>query len=264
MLSLLGRTFQRSLTLLGALTALLVTFQLAIVALATSLNANGGFERIASLVPGFMQEAFAPALMSFHGMVSIAFIEPLIVILIVQFTIYIASEPAGDVESGLVDLILARAVPRARLVTRSLIAMSVAAAWFPVLIAICLRATLEWIAPRQIAWPSAVMIGRLMAELAALAWCFGGLGLAAAAWSRRRGSVQALVGVSAVALYLVEMIASAWLRARWAGWLSPFHYYGASAILAGRTTFGRDVVILASIGAVAIAVAYWRFARRDL
>ena len=35
--------------------------------------------------------------------------------------VYIATEPAHEVESGLVDLVLARAVPRRRLLTRSLL-----------------------------------------------------------------------------------------------------------------------------------------------
>lgn len=38
-----------------------------------------------------------------------------------QFASYVAAKPAGDVELGLVDLVLARPVPRHRLVTRSLI-----------------------------------------------------------------------------------------------------------------------------------------------
>ena len=57
-------------------------------------------------------------------MASLGFFEPLIVMLVVQFAIFLATEPAGDVETGLVDLVLARPVPRHWLVTRSLIAMT--------------------------------------------------------------------------------------------------------------------------------------------
>ena len=52
-----------------------------------------------------------PALTSFRGMVLFAYVDPLIVMLIVQFAIYLATEPAGEVESNLVDL--AAGAPRA-------------------------------------------------------------------------------------------------------------------------------------------------------
>ena len=76
----------------------------------------GSFDRLAMMLPAFAQRGFGPALTSFAGMATVGFFEPLIVMLVAQFAIYLATEPAGDVETGLVDLVLARpiAAPLAR------------------------------------------------------------------------------------------------------------------------------------------------------
>src|SRR4029434_3554525 len=118
------RTVERVRTLLIVLIALLAAFEVALVATAVSFDESKGFDHLAGLIPSFLQHSFGPALASFAGMTSLGFFEPLIVMLVVQFAIFLATEPAGDVETGIVDLVLARPVPRHWLVTRSLIAMT--------------------------------------------------------------------------------------------------------------------------------------------
>ena len=103
-----------------------------------------------------------------------------------------------------------------------------------------------------------------MFHLAAVGWCFGGAALAAGAWSRRRGSAQTLVGVGAVALYLLEVVGEAWPRAAWVSRLSPFHHFHGSGILLDTTSPARDLTILCTIGAIGVALAYWQFNRRDV
>ena len=104
----------------------------------------------------------------------------------------------------------------------------------------------------------------LIVYLTVLSWSLGGVALARAAWARRRGSAMASIGVAAVAMYLVEFIGGAWAPARRLSVLSPFHYYQASAVLAGTAEPSRDLSILAAVGAIAVVLAYWRFQRRDL
>jgi hypothetical protein len=90
------------------------------------------------------------------------------------------------------------------------------------------------------------------------------VGLAAGAWSRRRGAAQALIAVAAVALYLVDVVAEAWTRARGLGRISPFHYFHGAPILLGTSDVARDLTVLFGIGIVATVLAYWQFHRRDL
>ena len=119
------RSLGRVKILSAALALVLVALQLSIIAAAATFVDSGGFERLAQVVPAFVLQTMGPALTSFRGMVLFAYFDPLIVMLIVQFAIYLATEPAGDVESNLVDLVLARPVPRHLIVTRSLLVMTI-------------------------------------------------------------------------------------------------------------------------------------------
>ena len=120
MKALLWRAAERIRLLFAVVTAILVLFQITLVAVAASFDADH-FERLGAVTPPFMQRAFGAALASFAGMSALGFFEPLVIMLLVQFAIYSATEPAGDVDSRLVDLIVARPVPRHWLITRSLV-----------------------------------------------------------------------------------------------------------------------------------------------
>jgi len=264
MWTLVGRTVARIVVLLATLATLLVTFQVALVAIARSLSDGPGFERLAGLAPAFIQQVLGPALTSFAGLSTVGFFEPLIVMMVVQMAIYVATEPAGDVESGLVDLILARPLPRHYLVTRSLLVMTGVCVVLPATMAASLWASLWMLAPPLARWPEPRVVMMLMYHLAAVSWCFGAAALAAAAWARRRGAAQALVGVSAIAFYLLDTVADAWDRVAWLAPLSPFHYFHGAGILAGSTDPARDLPVLVAAGLAGTAAAYWQFRRRDM
>jgi hypothetical protein len=263
-LTLLQRTAERVRTLFLVLVGLLAAFQITIVATAASFDESKGFEHLAGLIPSFLQQAFGPALSSFAGMTSIGFFEPLIIMLVVQLAVFLATEPAGDVESGLVDLVLARPIPRHWLMTRSLVAMTGVSILLPATMGGFLWISLRLMAPPESAWPSERVVWLLMAHLAAVSFCFGGAGLAAAGWARRRGAAQTLVGVAAVALYLLEVVAEGWPRIAWTARLSPFHHFHGAGILAGATEPVRDLTILVVLGLIGVVVGYRKFDRRDV
>jgi putative exporter of polyketide antibiotics len=263
-LTLVGRTLGRVTGAAGAIAFLILSFQTSLVAIAASFEDGPGFERLSSIAPVVIQQAFGPALTSFGGLTTLGFYEPLIVLLIVQFAVYVATEPAGDVESGLVDLVLARPIARHRLMTRSLIVVTIASIAFPLIMAVSLWANLHWLAPGDVAWPEARVVLLLAMHLTAVAWCFGGAGLTAAAWSRRRGAAQAFIGIGAVALYLMDFVGDAWARVSWLAWLSPFHHFHGAQILAGATHPVRDLGVLFGLGFVGAGVGYWKFQQRDL
>ena len=264
MLTLLRRTAERVRTLFVVLVALLASFQIIMVATAGSFDESKGFDHLAGLIPAFLQHAFGPALASFAGMTSLGFFEPLIVMLVVQLAVFVATEPAGDVESGLVDLVLARPIPRHWLMTRSLVAMTGVSVLLPAAMGAFLWLALRFVAPPGSAWPATRVVLLLMAHLAAVSFCFGGAGLAAAGWARRRGAAQTLVGVAAVALYLLEVVAEGWPRIAWAARLSPFHHFHGAGILAGATEPAWDLTVLAVLGLVGVVVGYWKFQKRDV
>ena len=263
MKALLWRAAERIRLLFGAVTGILVLFQVTLVAVAASLDIEY-FTRLGEVTPPFIQRAFGAALASFAGMTALGFFEPLVIMLLVQFAIYSATEPAGDVDSRLVDLIVARPVPRHWLITRSLLVLTVCATVPPLLMVAGLFGALVLLAPEGVRWPEIGTVSLLAVYLAVLSWTIGAAGLAVAARTSRRGAALAIVGVGAVALYLVEIVGEAWPAASWIARVSPFHYFHGAEVLGGTAMPLLDLSVLLALGLTAVAIAYREFERRDL
>ena len=264
MLTLVVRSMGRIARMSYGLGAVLVVSQLAVMAAAVSLQESGSFQRLVEAVPAFVRQTIGPAIGSFAGMTVLAYFEPAILLALSFFAVYVATEPAGDVESGIVDLVLARPLPRHFLITRSLLVMSGAVATMVAVLGASNVVALAWMAPEGATWPEPHVIGLMMAHLAAVMWCFGGLSLGVAAYAERRGAaigVMALVIVTTFMVHAVEQLSN---RFDGVGWFSPFHYFQGTAILDGTVTTVRNLTVLCGCGAAAVAVAYARFSRRDL
>jgi ABC-type transport system involved in multi-copper enzyme maturation permease subunit len=264
MTALVLRSLGRVRILAASLAVVLAALQLSIIAAAASFVDGGNFERLAQVVPSFVAQAMGPALTSFRGMVLFAYFDPLIVMLFVQFAIYLATEPAGEIESSVVDLVLARPLPRHTIVSRTFLVMAIGT----VLMVVAMQATtwvgLWWIAPRDRPWPDAPTVMSLSAHVTLIAWSFGCVALAASGWARRRGAVIGAIGVVAIAAYLAELLEKIWAPAREFARFSPFHYYSAPAIVGGTAPEARNLTVLGVTALGALALAYWRYQRRDL
>jgi len=262
--TLVLRSLDRVRILSASLAVVLAALQLSIIAAAASFVDSGNFERLAQVVPTFVVQAMGPALTSFRGMVLFAYFDPLIVMLLVQFAIYLATEPAGEVESNLVDLVLARPLPRHVIVSRTFVVMAIGTLLMCGAMQATTWAGLWWMAPRDARWPDARTVLSLSAHMTLVAWCFGCAALAASGWARRRGAVVGAIGVVAIAAYLVELLESIWAPARELARFSPFHYYAATGILAGTAQEARNLTVLGLTALAALALAYWRYHGRDL
>jgi hypothetical protein len=252
--------------LIGAF-VLLCGFQMVVIGQAAEIERSQGFGRIAELMPAFLQRGLgsrAMLLATFKGTVAFGYFHPVVCLLVVVLAMYIATEPAHEVESGLVDLQLARSVPRWQLLTRSLLLAESA-----ILGAVLLMATGTWLGVRVFGvsagdLPSLSQRVSLLVNLAATATCFVGFALLVAARSRRWVTAFTTVTLTAVVMYLLDFLALGWPPMRYVEWISPFHYYPALSILYGDAPLVRDVAILLTAGAVFAAAAYRVFARRDL
>ena len=264
MLTLVGRSLRRIWPLTAALAALLAAFQFALVAVAASYERAGSFAFLSALVPDFAKGHIGAGLTSFAAMTTTGYFEPMIVMLVAQFAIYVAAEPAAEIEGGLVDTVLARPLPRHWLVTRTLIVMVIGTVALMIAMGAATSLGLRQIAPPRARWPEPRIVLQLMVNLLMVTWCFGAATLAAAGWARRRVTAQAPLAVAAIAYYLLNFVSTMWEPARAFAWLSPFHYFAGAAILsgAGRLTFNLSVLAAATL--VAAAIAYWQFNRRDL
>ena len=264
MVTLIGRSFGRIAGLLAAILGLLMAFQIALIAVASSFTTASTLDRLVQIMPGFIQNAFGPALLSFAGMTTIGYFHPVAVMLVVQFAIFLATEPAGEIEAGLVDLVLARPLPRHWLVSRSLLVMTSCTVAATLAMWLGTWLGLWSLAPQDARWPDAHVVLMLTAHLAAVGWCFGAAALAAAAWARRRASAHATVALAAVALYLIDIVVESWPPAAPFARLSLFHYFHGAAILRGTANSVLDLSVLGAIALTGIALAYWKFHTRDL
>ena len=267
LVALVQRSFSRVWAAVAGLSLLVSGLQALIVLVARSQEESRSYDLIASLAPRFVQQQFGdalPAFLSFAGMVTFAYFDPVVLLMVAVLAIFVASELSADVEYGHVDLLLARGMTRAAVVTRSLIAMMTVPAAVAAVMVVAGYFALQMLAPPGARWPSAGTVIDLAGHLVVLAWSFGAIGLAVASFARRRLTATGIVGIAAVFLYLLEFLGNAWKPAQWAALLSPFHYCHGAAVVAGQANSAQDYFVLGSVTVVATAIAFWRYGQRDL
>lgn len=267
MIALLLRSASQARYLVLGSLVLLWGFQIIIVGQAAEIERTNSFSRMADLLPGFLQRGLgskALILATFKGTVAFGYFHPVVCILVAGLAMYLATEPAHEVESGLVDVELARSMPRHRLLTRSLL-LALAA----LLVAVGVMASGTWMGARffgaaGLDLPAPGVRLRLLGNLVALGWCLAGFALLVATLSRRWMTAFTTVMLSAVIAYMIDFLAIGWTPMEAIAWLSPFHYYPALSIIAGDASTWRDVGVLVGAATVFIVIAYWQFQRRDL
>ena len=246
---------------------LLFGFQFIVVGQAAEIQRTNSFGRMAELVPAFLQRGLgsrAMLLVTFKGTVAFGYFHPVVCMVVALIAMYLTTEPAHEIESGLVDLELARSVPRHRLLTRSLLLAGGSTAVAILLMFAGTTAGARIFDAESMGLPSVAIRARLLLHLAGVAACFGGFALLLAALSRRWTTAFTTAALTAVVLYLVDFLAIGWRPIRAVVWLSPFHYYPALSILAGDAPAWRNVVVLFGTAGAFVAAAYWQFQRRDL
>jgi ABC-type transport system involved in multi-copper enzyme maturation permease subunit len=265
--ALLQRSLSRVWAMIAGLSLLVSGLQVMIVLVARSQEESRSYDMIANLAPRFIQRQFGdalPAFLSFGGMVTFAYFDPVVLLMVAVLAVFVASELAADIEYGHVDLLLARGMTRRAIVTRSLVAMMLVVVGVAAAMVVAGYLALQAFAPPGARWPTAATVLNLAGHLVVLAWCFGAIGLAVAAFARRRLTATGVVGIAAVFLYLLEFLGNAWRPAQWAAVVSPFHYTHGAAIVAGQANSTQDFLVLGSVTVVATAIAYWRYSVRDV
>lgn len=267
MTALVGRSFRRARALLVSLAAVLVAFQVLVVIAAEYLQEQQGFAQIVALLPLLAQQYMGAVFSSFAAMVAFGYFHPVVVIVFVGLSIVLGSEPAADVESGVVDLVLGRPLPRAALVARSALVLMLATGGIAAAMVAASRLSTATLAPASAATIPLATLGRIALNLLALGWVAGAFALALAAVARHRGSAAGGAGIVALAAYLLNVLADLWPRVQPYGRLSPFHYYRPMSILRSggdASTWAPDVAVLLAVAATLVGMALVAFSRRDL
>jgi ABC-type transport system involved in multi-copper enzyme maturation permease subunit len=265
--ALLHRTLVQGRYVLIGSFGLLCGFQLVIVGQASAIAEQNSFSRMAEFMPAFLQRGLgsrAMLLATFNGTVAFGYFHPVVLVLISTLGIYLTTEPAHEVEAGLVDLELARAVPRHVLITRSIAAAAIAVGAATLLMGVGTWLGLRAFALPSYGQPSWRTIVMLQCHVFATAAVCGSAGLAIAAGARRWSHAFFTAALMTVVVYLVDFLSIGWPMMRSISWISPFRYYPALSILAGDAPEWRNLIVLFSAAAILCALGYWRFERRDL
>jgi hypothetical protein len=265
LLALVGRSLRRHVFVIPGLAAMLSAFQVILVVIARNLQRDGLFAQLSALVPPAFLEAFGGSIVaSFGGLSAFGFFHPVVMLTLSCGTIYLASELAGDVDEGLVDIIATRPVPRYLIVTRSAVVSGGAAALIVSLMFLTNRAALASLAASGSQAPRTSAMLWVAGNLLAVVWCFGAAALALAGHVRRRATAVGTIALSAVVLYLLHFTAASWAPARPLALASPFHYYDGMRSVTGMHDPRADIGVLAAASVALLGCAYVLYARRDL
>jgi ABC-2 type transport system permease protein len=265
-LLLLSLSLKRARTLLIATGLLLAAFQVLLVLIAGSIHRAGEFEQLASLLPPFARALLGPSLasvMSFSGIVCLGYFDLGIVIALLALTIALATVPASEVESGFADLILARALRRHWLITRTIALLLVAILIVLTMMIAGTWAGLAMLAPENANWPSPRMLGSLALNLGLLMLCWGGVAMAFGA-ACRRTVASAITGLLALAALLLDLTGRLWPPADSFAWLSPFRYFIPFDIVMGTELPITNMIVLWAIAMTGFTIAYLLFSQRDI
>src|SRR5947209_20012436 len=114
---------------------------------------------------------------------------------LVALCIALGTIPTSEIETGFIDLILSRPVPRHSVMTRTIVVCLLAIAGILLMMMAGTWIGLTSLAPNDVAWPSRELVSSLAANLGALLVCWSGIAMAIGAASRRRGAAGAIAGL---------------------------------------------------------------------
>jgi ABC-type transport system involved in multi-copper enzyme maturation permease subunit len=248
-----------------ATTALVMCcFQLFIITAARSVFRSGGFEQLQTLMPNFLEQWTNMMAASFQGFVLFGYSHPLVELFLIAVAISIGTEPAMEIESKFVDLLMARPVRRAAVVARTLAVLLTATLVAVVSMLAGTAAGLRFIAPAGAAPPPARVVVSLAANLTLLVLAWGGIALMFASFARRRATAAAVCGFLAFSMFVLDWVGRLWETVRPLSRLSPFHYFSPFSMIGGQPLDRVDLLALAAIFAATSIVANAIYARRDL
>lgn len=265
--ALVAQSLRRVRKFLLAAGLLLAGFQLVLILLANSIEASNSFAQIGGLVPAFARDLLGPsfvAFLTFKGIVCLGYFHPVVMGALVAVSLTLATIPVMEIETGFIDLVLARPVARHWIITRSIVVVLISTVFLLAMMAMGTSIGLSEFAAQAEGRPSAGLIGSLALNLGFLMLCWSAIGMAIGCACRRRGAAGAIAGLLALTAYLIDYLARAWKPAESVAWLSPFRYYTPFDLVMGAALSMKNLWVLGGITAAAFALAYRLYLRRDI
>ena len=266
-LLLLAQSLKGVRTIVAVTGLLLTAFQVILILIANSIQSSNTFDQMGAMMPAFARDMLGPAMgsfTSFRGFVCLGYFHLVVMSALIALSIAMSTIPTSEIETGFIDLILARPLPRHWLITRSILVVVLSSAAILLLMMAGTWVGLETLAARDAEWPSRQLVLSLAANLGLLMLCWSGIAMAIGAASRRRGVAGAIAGLLALTMFLLDYVARAWKPAESTGWLSPFRYFTPFDLLMGTPLSVKNLLVLAGIAAAGFVLAYTFFSRRDI
>ena len=261
---LLIRGLRQHARLLGILILGLFLFELVLVWVSARIDMGPSFQQLlGSLLPqGMVDTLFSQfGFASFAGAVSFGYQHPLSLMAGIAMVMVMATLPAHERETGLLDLVLARPVPRTRYLWANAILVVLSALLPPVALLAGGAVGLALVeAPGAVTWaryiPSATTLALLLLSVGAYTLLF-------ASGAKRRGTATALgVGITLL-FYWLDVMGDFWDLLETARLLSPFHFFDP-AVAATSGILPRDALVLGGFVVAATLGAFLNFSRQDL
>ncbi len=259
-----ARNLHHAARLLVALCVAATAAEVLFVQVAAALDTGPGITNMVQMLLRSVRLMFSEqfSLASFSAAIAFGFQHPAIVGMGLAFVIAACTIPAGERESGVLDLLLARPIPRWRYLAAAAALALVGVLLFLLMLLLGTIVGLSTVTvPDAVPWTrylmSAVGLGFLL-------FAFAGIALAFGATARRRGQAVARIVGLALAFYLVDVFAErlAWMA--WLRWASPFHYFRPVQSAVFQQTSLTHLAVLVAIGVVGATVAFVRFEREDV
>lgn len=263
--ALLLRNLRQHGILLAAIWAGLLLWELIIVWVAARIDTGLGIRSLMEmLVPPDVRDTLLSqlGLASFPGAITFGFQHPFTLVATLAFLITAATIPSSERETGLMDVLLARPVPRWRYFLACGLVVLIAALVLPLALlagAAIGMAIVE--GPGELPWteyiPSAV-------TLCALLLAAGGYTLLLTSDAPRRGTAVArTVGITLLFFWL-DFMGSYWEALDLARWITPFAYFDPAGTISNGGLPVRDLCVLLLVFALSTTGAFFTFRRQDL
>lgn len=264
MLEIVRRQLERNWTFLLVVSGALAAFEFVICAVVANMDIQATLGPLTQFAPpllrAMIEQNFAGG--SPAAVLAFGWNHPVVHALLAAVAITLATRAiAGEVESGVIELVLAQPLSRSAYFAAHLLFAVVA---LSVTLGAGLLGTIVGQRYYSLdAFPLA-RLGALFVNALLLQFAIHGLTLVASAFGREAGRV-ALVGVLvAVLSFLVNAVAMLWPKASFAKPYSLHGYFEPRDVLVDGNLAPLAVAVLAAVALLGIAGAYLRFVRRDL
>jgi ABC-2 type transport system permease protein len=262
---LMARNIRHHLTVFIAALAGMALIEVVIVLIAGHIESGPGIrELLEQVLPLAMRQLLGSqlGLLSFAAVAGFGFQHPFAMAVAIAIVITAATIPAGERESGFIDLVMARPVPRAKYFSAVVASLVLGALIMPLAPLCGLMAGLGLVeAPGEIEW---VRYAPAATGLACLLLAIGGYTLLMTACAQRRGTAVAQATGLTLVLFWIDLTSEMWRPLQSIRWISPFHYFKpVKWAIEGSTPVGHYLVLLA-VFVVTACASYLLFQRRDL